>query len=402
MSQRTLPLLFFNLGGEMLYILHQRLHAQNVVTGKTARVMQDMVKTMFREQSLEELFKPQPIPSRKGLQMLLQGVAHSSIMRLSNTAMDKLYDLISMAFKYQLMVCPRPEDIVLVTLNHLDSIKSLVADDSQHCHDMIHTACRKLNEHYSLLSKAEFVTLRNTMLSLFQDSQKRISVLMRQKLQHQNGAFVIPIDGPIPVGFEIPGTIRYYSEEGEVVQTDHFPTAHHYTPPCKQGSWETTGDRVTTLGLNIYEKDSPGARPRQQRSVSEERCGRTRGTGGSSRMKETREDTQEDVSTAVGNVELTLLHRLLVSPQTDKETTFKLNLFPDLKLDGGGTGSPGDESASGRETSERNRGNVLHLETNKKGTEDLNRIREDFTTADTEQHAADEEDLLDLLDQATA
>ena len=51
-----------------------------------------------------------------------------------------------MAFKYQLMVCPRPEDIVLVTLNHLDSIKSLVADDSQHCHDMVHTACRKLNE----------------------------------------------------------------------------------------------------------------------------------------------------------------------------------------------------------------------------------------------------------------
>ena len=37
----------------------------------------------------------------------------------------------------------------------------------------------------------------------------QISVLMRQKLQHQNGAFVIPIDGPIPVGFEIPGTIRY-------------------------------------------------------------------------------------------------------------------------------------------------------------------------------------------------
>ena len=37
MSQRTLPLLFFNLGGEMLYILHQRLHAQNVLTGKTAR-----------------------------------------------------------------------------------------------------------------------------------------------------------------------------------------------------------------------------------------------------------------------------------------------------------------------------------------------------------------------------
>ena len=70
----------------------------------------------------------------------------SLISNLSLPIIPQLYDLISMAFKYQLMVCPRPEDIVLVTLNHLDSIKSLVADDSQHCHDMVHTACRKLNE----------------------------------------------------------------------------------------------------------------------------------------------------------------------------------------------------------------------------------------------------------------
>ena len=34
MSQRTLPLLFFNLGGEMLYILHQRLNAQQILPAK--------------------------------------------------------------------------------------------------------------------------------------------------------------------------------------------------------------------------------------------------------------------------------------------------------------------------------------------------------------------------------
>ena len=43
------------------------------------------------------------------------------------------------------MACPRPEDIILVTLNHLDSLKGLVAD-SQQCREMVHTACRKLNE----------------------------------------------------------------------------------------------------------------------------------------------------------------------------------------------------------------------------------------------------------------
>ena len=34
MAQRTLPLLFFNLGGEMLYIINQRLHAQQVLPAK--------------------------------------------------------------------------------------------------------------------------------------------------------------------------------------------------------------------------------------------------------------------------------------------------------------------------------------------------------------------------------
>ena len=53
-----------------------------------------------------------------------------------------------------------------------------------------------------------------------------------------------------------------------------------------------------------YEKDSPGARSRQQRSVSEERSGRTRSTGGSSRMKATREETQVSVHSVLSIVAL--------------------------------------------------------------------------------------------------
>lgn len=37
MSVRTLPLLFLNLGGEMLYILDQRLRAQNIPGDKARR-----------------------------------------------------------------------------------------------------------------------------------------------------------------------------------------------------------------------------------------------------------------------------------------------------------------------------------------------------------------------------
>lgn len=37
MSVRTLPLLFLNLGGEMLYVLDQRLRAQNIPGDKARK-----------------------------------------------------------------------------------------------------------------------------------------------------------------------------------------------------------------------------------------------------------------------------------------------------------------------------------------------------------------------------
>lgn len=40
----------------------------------------------------------------------------------------QLYDLMTMAFKYQVLLCPRPKDIMLVTFNHMDAIKEFVRD----------------------------------------------------------------------------------------------------------------------------------------------------------------------------------------------------------------------------------------------------------------------------------
>lgn len=37
MSLQALPILILNLGGEMMYILDQRLHAQNVLKDKTSK-----------------------------------------------------------------------------------------------------------------------------------------------------------------------------------------------------------------------------------------------------------------------------------------------------------------------------------------------------------------------------
>ena len=45
--QHAMPLLVINLGGEMLYVLEQRLGAQQVKSDKSQRVLCDVIKMMF-------------------------------------------------------------------------------------------------------------------------------------------------------------------------------------------------------------------------------------------------------------------------------------------------------------------------------------------------------------------
>ncbi|XP_005736259.1 protein OSCP1 [Pundamilia nyererei] len=212
MSSRTLPLLFINLGGEMLYILDQRLRAQNIPADKAKKVMNDIITTMFNKKFLEELFKPQELYSKKALRTVFDRLAHASIMRLNQASMDKLYDLMTMAFKYQVLLCPRPKDILLVSFNHMDAIKDFVKDTPSILSQVDETY-RQLIEMYTPLSSGEFQLIRQTLLIFFQDMHIRVSIFLKDKVQNSNGRFVLPTSGPVPHGTQVPGLIRYHSKE---------------------------------------------------------------------------------------------------------------------------------------------------------------------------------------------
>lgn len=51
----------------------------------------------------------------------------------------QLYDLMTMAFKYQVLLCPRPKDVLLVTFNHLDAIKGFIRDSPTILHQVDET-----------------------------------------------------------------------------------------------------------------------------------------------------------------------------------------------------------------------------------------------------------------------
>ena len=109
--------------------------------------MADIIVNMFCDGFLDEIFRPQELCSKKALKTIFERLAHTSIMRLNESSMDKvrianffkcfnflitfkLFDLMTMAVKYQLCLCSKPRDVLLVTLNHFDSIRNYVNDSS--------------------------------------------------------------------------------------------------------------------------------------------------------------------------------------------------------------------------------------------------------------------------------
>ena len=53
-----MPLLVINMGGEMIYILEQRLRAQSIPAEKSEKVLVDVVRTMYSKNFISELFNP--------------------------------------------------------------------------------------------------------------------------------------------------------------------------------------------------------------------------------------------------------------------------------------------------------------------------------------------------------
>lgn len=53
-------------------------------------VLQDVISTMFSEKFISELFKPQKMYSSTSTRQIFDRLAHSSIMRLNTSSMDKV------------------------------------------------------------------------------------------------------------------------------------------------------------------------------------------------------------------------------------------------------------------------------------------------------------------------
>ena len=247
MSSYVMPMLVFNMGGEMTYILNQRLQAQSVQDEKAKKVLLDVARAMFNPVFMDELFKPQEMYTQASTKQIFEKLAHSSIMRLNKSSMDKLYDLMTMGFKYQIISCNSPSQYVQITLNHLESLKALVVQEE--AKESIQKAIDKCIALYTTLTNGQLIILKQSLFRFFQGKKIKVSLFLQQSLQNVDGSLVLSHVGELPYGTEKPGVCRYY-EGGSVTKTMKFDSV------VKIGCTEVT-DVINVqlqLGLNMYSK----------------------------------------------------------------------------------------------------------------------------------------------------
>lgn len=342
-SQLAMPIIVLNMGGEMIYILHQRLEAQQVPPEKSRKVLEDVVRTMYTPLFLEELFKPQEIYSATSTKQIFEKLAHSSIMRLNKTSMDKLYDLMTMGVKYQLLSCKSAHQFLQVTLNHLDSLIDMVKSES--VNKLVQLAINKSISMYSQLSNGNWLLLQQVIYQFFQGKKIKVSLFLQQNLQSLNGTLILNNKGVLPYGTEKPGSITYY-ENNNVVKKDFFH--HELTDICSES--KEVLESGCKLGMNMYLKstntDSKAELSKSSLEASKAFANKELFTSAAPKSP----NPKKKISQSSAKAELNLLADLLGMGDSSakgskgtEEKAFKINLFPnqnfhDSKSDGDAKG----------------------------------------------------------------
>ncbi|EYB88229.1 hypothetical protein Y032_0250g138 [Ancylostoma ceylanicum] len=227
---------------------------KNISEEKGDLVLHDIISQTLKQKYLHEIFKPQNMFSRRHMRAMFERLAHSSIMRLSESSMEKLFDLTLMMTKYQIQSVVMPEQILTVTMNHLSGMRR-IAKQEDDIQELIRNAHAMFLMLYGPVPITEWNLIRHQMLNFFQDCRVKVSVLLRDEKQFDDGHFVyLPQKDPIelPPDVEPPGITKYY-ENGEFVKSTQWPVTRTYMPLQNTESRNLDAEvRSTTLGISIF------------------------------------------------------------------------------------------------------------------------------------------------------
>lgn len=242
--------------------------------------------------------------------------------------MEKLYDLMIMGFKYQVVSCTAPQQVLQVTLHHLETLKSLVKSDT--IIKSVQSAITSTLNLYTSLTNGQWLQLNQSLMRFLQGKKTKVSLFLQRNLQTMEGTIILNNDGALPYGTQTPGMISYY-EGGNVVKRRGIEIEGYEN--CVES--EEVFDMSSQLGFNMYInrelQEAMSGTPSFESIVEAGRdMGAQMAISGAASAKRNFDAPQAKSS---AKAELNLLADLLGMGVSSKGEVaakpFKINLFPD-------------------------------------------------------------------------
>ena len=197
----SMPVIINCLGGEMIYILCSRLKAQSITQEKSIRVLKDIGNLLYNKKFQNDLYYHTKPNKHQEVKSIFETLAHSSIMRLNATSMNKLFELMLMTLKLQVLRTRYAEEIYQVTLNHficvIEILKSIIPDDNDLI-DMVQNSMDNFINVYRKLNPYDYIVLKSVVLRFLQGKNVKVSIFIQESLQDSNSIIYLPMNEVSP------------------------------------------------------------------------------------------------------------------------------------------------------------------------------------------------------------
>ena len=173
----------------MIYILCSRLKAQSICQEKSIRVIKDIGNLLYNKKFQTDLYIHKKPNRHQEVKSIFETLAHSSIMRLNSTSMNKLFELMLMTLKLQILRTRYAEEIYQITLNHFDGVIEFI------------NVYRKFNPY-------DYIILKSVILRFLQGKNVKVSIFIQENLQDSSSIIYLPMNEESPPFFEKVGIVK--------------------------------------------------------------------------------------------------------------------------------------------------------------------------------------------------
>lgn len=203
--------LLVNLGCEMLYVVDQRLKAQEIGVEKSTQgklcnqknlifkhflaVMRETTSVLldpnFLERAMVGAEELKTLLTADYCKFILRDIACSSLMRLDEQSMGKLWDLMTMIFKWQLFLSKYPQHLLEITFRHLDGVSNLYPEVKKTI--LVDYTKNKLLDYWNVQSELQQRNIYVTVKSWLECFNVKIAVLIRLGFQGEDAIFITDV-----------------------------------------------------------------------------------------------------------------------------------------------------------------------------------------------------------------